>query len=500
MKQHDSADDLPVPLADLSVALPPEPLPSQPLPEVARTDELTTPLIQGATARSVFRRQLIKDKIQKACLAGPDPVMHVEHPPHMLEQVESSVVPDEIVEDGLVEEPQSRSLGRKRKWELVIELPRRRRPTVQAPREVIVESEVEQVDGAAVAESEKVEDNPGEAGGGNSGSQQEHETEDIEMTSPDVETENTLTVPTDDATAMQGSEAPIINNTDPVEGVSSPSPNPFSQRDPTVVDLPAETALPAAISSPPAQPDHTDSATDAVEMETAPNDTGAGPEASQASLSEDIVMTDNPSEPDQEGKREVPELAQGVEDDLEVEQELLADDAGSSPKGRDGLADANSTVMEVVPEIPTDDTGLDERAGQQHDGASEGTVQATAEASVVGGDTETTPGTPLLEKSTADASDVQGIVGEVDMASSSMDDAALSSGQDGSEGVNQVTRSATTEDGITVVVAETKEGQDTSTSVLVSTVRHASPEPAPITTIVNGIGMDTTAENIVGTE
>jgi hypothetical protein len=118
MKQHDALDDFPLPLADLSNLLPAT-LPLRPLPLIARTDELTTPLIYGTTHRSAFRRQTVKDKVQSSCFAGPDPVMHVEHPPHMLERVDGSVLPSG---DGMVGERLMDKVV-KRKFRPVVELP-----------------------------------------------------------------------------------------------------------------------------------------------------------------------------------------------------------------------------------------------------------------------------------------------------------------------------------------------------------------------------------------
>ncbi len=135
MKQHDDPSDRPRPLADLSIHLPPPlPIPSQTIPKTARTDELTTHLVTGSTARFAHRREHVRHKVAIGCLAGDDPIIHVEHPPHILEPLEenSSVpVSNPTTVDGFVEREKEgrlldKVLGRKRRLEVVIELPVRR--------------------------------------------------------------------------------------------------------------------------------------------------------------------------------------------------------------------------------------------------------------------------------------------------------------------------------------------------------------------------------------
>ncbi|ORY20712.1 hypothetical protein BCR39DRAFT_554918 [Naematelia encephala] len=96
MKQHD--EDQPLPDSSLHTHLPPPfPIPlDQPLPEAARTDLLACPIILGTAYSSAYRREWVRHKVQTHCLAGDDPVVHVEHPPHMLEHisVSSESVPD----------------------------------------------------------------------------------------------------------------------------------------------------------------------------------------------------------------------------------------------------------------------------------------------------------------------------------------------------------------------------------------------------------------------
>ena len=155
MKQHDSPSDLPRPFADLSVHLPPRSSTDQPIPAFARTDELTTHVVLGTIPRSTFRQEYIKHKVQIGCFAGEDPVIHVEHPPHILEPLEGSTAPvsvalsiagDRETNDGLNmdghgvrkagdavrglktdEKSIDKVLGRKKKrLQVVLELPLRR--------------------------------------------------------------------------------------------------------------------------------------------------------------------------------------------------------------------------------------------------------------------------------------------------------------------------------------------------------------------------------------
>jgi hypothetical protein len=133
-KQHDDPY-LPRPLADLSQHLPPSiPIPSQPIPEIAHTDELTTLTVLGTSHRSTFHQEKARHKVQTGCFAGEDPVIHVEHPPHILEVLEHSAsVPTsadiplstELI-IGKEERLLYKVLGRKRRLEVFVELPMRR--------------------------------------------------------------------------------------------------------------------------------------------------------------------------------------------------------------------------------------------------------------------------------------------------------------------------------------------------------------------------------------
>ncbi|WWD22086.1 hypothetical protein CI109_106575 [Kwoniella shandongensis] len=161
LKTHDEPTDIPRPLADLSTNLPPPPAPP-PLPEIVRTDELTTPLVIGSSYRSLAQIERLRYKIRTHCFAGDDPVIHVEHPPHMLEKVETdtpltgleeviSVASDEEVsqvprvhgEKRLLDQVLGRKSGngsgkKRQRWELVVELPMRKRSKLgQGDNEVI---------------------------------------------------------------------------------------------------------------------------------------------------------------------------------------------------------------------------------------------------------------------------------------------------------------------------------------------------------------------------
>lgn len=135
MKQHDEEADHPRSLADLTTHLPPPfPIPTdQPLPEIARTDELTTPVVQGSIARAVYRQEWVRNKVQMGCFAGDDPIIHVEHPPHMLEKMdeETASVPGSGSDgEGVAVKKQERLLDqvlRRPRRELVVEVPTRKR-------------------------------------------------------------------------------------------------------------------------------------------------------------------------------------------------------------------------------------------------------------------------------------------------------------------------------------------------------------------------------------
>ena len=133
IKQHDDPSDQPLPLADLSVRLPPWiPIPSQAIPEIAHTDELITHAVIGTSSRLAYRQEWIRNKVQSGCFAGEDPVIHVEHAPHILEPLvqSASVAALAAMEIDEVQEREERlvdnMLGRKRRLEVVIELPMRR--------------------------------------------------------------------------------------------------------------------------------------------------------------------------------------------------------------------------------------------------------------------------------------------------------------------------------------------------------------------------------------
>jgi len=135
MKQHDDPSDEARPIADLSSHLPPpEPVPEEPLPTAARSDELSTPPVQGSIYASAYRREWLRQRIEKNCMAGDDPVMHVTHAPHILQQLEhdegsvsvpaSEQLPAWERDDGLLDQV----LGRKkRKMVLSVEIPIRKR-------------------------------------------------------------------------------------------------------------------------------------------------------------------------------------------------------------------------------------------------------------------------------------------------------------------------------------------------------------------------------------
>lgn len=135
MKQHDDPEDTPRPLADLSQHLPPPfPVPSQALPEKASTDLLTTHTVTGSTHRSILRQEYARNKVLSGCFAGEDPVIHVEHPPHILEPLERSPsvsVPASTAGEEVSQPREPRLLdqvlGRKRRLEVVVELPLYRR-------------------------------------------------------------------------------------------------------------------------------------------------------------------------------------------------------------------------------------------------------------------------------------------------------------------------------------------------------------------------------------
>lgn len=141
MKHHTEPCDKARPLADLTQRLPPPfSIPENPLPEAARSDELTTDKVPGTVYRSTYRQQWLRQRIQSNCIAGENPVLHVTHAPHMLEPLdhdEASVsappshdttMDERMVEDGVG--LLGRVLGRKtkkRRLEVVVEIPLRSR-------------------------------------------------------------------------------------------------------------------------------------------------------------------------------------------------------------------------------------------------------------------------------------------------------------------------------------------------------------------------------------
>lgn len=90
VKHHDSPEDQPVPLADLSTHIPPPPFPDPPqhLPESARTDILTTPQVFGSVFRTLPRQEWCRLKVQNGSYAPDEPVLHIEHPPHILQPLD----------------------------------------------------------------------------------------------------------------------------------------------------------------------------------------------------------------------------------------------------------------------------------------------------------------------------------------------------------------------------------------------------------------------------
>ncbi|EIW68743.1 hypothetical protein TREMEDRAFT_63204 [Tremella mesenterica DSM 1558] len=96
-----------------------------PLPEYVRAEQLTTPIVPGTTYRSAHRIEWVRVKVFKGSMAGPDPIIHFEHPPHMLSAPEEDDTPPPEGEDGkdvLSEDPRAvdKVLGKKRKWEVVV--------------------------------------------------------------------------------------------------------------------------------------------------------------------------------------------------------------------------------------------------------------------------------------------------------------------------------------------------------------------------------------------
>ncbi|ORX34418.1 hypothetical protein BD324DRAFT_149350 [Kockovaella imperatae] len=142
------------PLADLSK---PAPLkPSSPidhiLPEIAYTDQLTTSPVLGTVYPTMFRREWARAKVAANCFAGENPVMHVEHPPHMLERidVDSDSEPESDESDALldagavrVERLADRGWSRQtRRFICVVELPTKK-PWLVRPEQAFAEYSVD---------------------------------------------------------------------------------------------------------------------------------------------------------------------------------------------------------------------------------------------------------------------------------------------------------------------------------------------------------------------
>jgi len=87
MKQHDEITDEPRARVDRPWRPPLKELP--PLPNVVRTDELVTLPVRPSIVRTAQRAEWVRNKVGKECFAGPDPEIHIIHPPHMLELLES---------------------------------------------------------------------------------------------------------------------------------------------------------------------------------------------------------------------------------------------------------------------------------------------------------------------------------------------------------------------------------------------------------------------------
>ncbi|KAK4686303.1 N-acyl-phosphatidylethanolamine-hydrolyzing phospholipase D, partial [Tremellales sp. Uapishka_1] len=97
MKQHDDPEDTLRPLADLSQPLaPPYAIPEQPLPLMARTEELMTVAIRGTVAGSEHKRGKVVEKVHEKCVAPPDPVLHVDHPPLLTDTLDDEDDDDDV--------------------------------------------------------------------------------------------------------------------------------------------------------------------------------------------------------------------------------------------------------------------------------------------------------------------------------------------------------------------------------------------------------------------
>jgi hypothetical protein len=88
MKQHDEVTDEPRVRVDRPWRPPFKPLPD--LPARIRAADLMTLPVQPEPARSFQRAEWVRKKVEKMCIAGDDPEIHVVHPPHMLEVIETT--------------------------------------------------------------------------------------------------------------------------------------------------------------------------------------------------------------------------------------------------------------------------------------------------------------------------------------------------------------------------------------------------------------------------
>ncbi|WWC67718.1 uncharacterized protein I206_101630 [Kwoniella pini CBS 10737] len=133
IKTHDSPSDKPANFADLSIHISPPSVPAYSIPETARTDELTTPRVAGSTHKSAFYAAKIKEKVASHCFAGADPVMHPQHPPHILQTIDDD--DDDVLAQQLTEKKSKR-----RRLEVVVEIPlsKRRKLTEQEKRDRIL--------------------------------------------------------------------------------------------------------------------------------------------------------------------------------------------------------------------------------------------------------------------------------------------------------------------------------------------------------------------------
>ena len=136
MKQHDDANEQLRPNTNLSTRhAPSRPIPNRPLPAIARTDELATLAVRGSVYMSGFRQEWAKLRVANSCFAGDDPIIHVEHPPHMLQVLDEgsdvkSVSDGDVLMDGdemMEQRLLDRAEGKNRRWDVVVDVPKRPR-------------------------------------------------------------------------------------------------------------------------------------------------------------------------------------------------------------------------------------------------------------------------------------------------------------------------------------------------------------------------------------